>query len=454
MALGKTVYVVFVVAILVVAAGAAVVVKNNSDDREENELKAYTNAVLKVSGNIDEDRDIDQDDVKIIERLIDEKASAVEYPLADANRDGKIDQKDVDIVNKIINGESTEIWHVSYHDVNGDGVMDEELVKTKFPVKSAIMTGSTNSFLLMTMCGIVEEIKGASYSSADKVLFGNTFLDTNKVTKLTGSSATEMDYEAGASGASQLVAEKNVTALITDWNQTYIPNYKDFEDAGVDVVRVAAASTDKKVCDHSILLLGLLFQKVDRTKQLAALYDTVFDEIALKASAKPIKAIASSMNGYVSSESSDYFQVLKAAGASFGLDGYDFKGKTSVKVVDNIGIFDKDSYNFDYIIHIRTGVSYANYDAAKIWKSYTDAFALWNDTEHQYIISGTVPVPVRIALAASIINDDISEDWANEIHQKFLDSFLQKYNYETHTFESYGFDLSKMSFLVHQPETS
>ena len=454
MALGKTVYVVFVVAILVVAAGAAVVVKNNSDDGHVNTPESLDNAVLKVYGNIDGDEDIDQDDVKTIEKLIHDKATAADYPMADANRDGTIDQKDVDIVKKIIDGESTEIWHVNYYDVDGNGTMDEELVKTKFPIKSAVMTGSTNSFLLMTMCGIVEEIKGASYSSADKALFGDTFLDTSKVTKLTGSSSTEMDYEAGASGASQLVVEKNVTALITDWNKTYISNYKDFEDAGVDVVRVAAASTDKKVCDHSILLLGLLFQKVERTKQLVALYDTVFDEIASKTSAKPVKAIASSMTNYVSSESSDYFQVLKAAGASFGLDGYNFNGKNSIKASENKGIFDKDTYNFDYIIHIRTGVSYADYDAAKIWKSYTDAFALWNDTEHQYIISGTVPVPVRIALAASIINEDISEDWANEIHQKFLDSFLQKYNYETHSFESYGFDLSKMSFLVHQPETS
>ena len=104
MALGKTVYVVFVVAILVVAAGAAVVVKNNSDDGHINAPESLDNAVLKVYGNIDGDEDIDQDDVKTIEKLIHDKATAADYPMADADRNGTIDQKDVDIVKKIING--------------------------------------------------------------------------------------------------------------------------------------------------------------------------------------------------------------------------------------------------------------------------------------------------------------------------------------------------------------
>lgn len=448
MALGKTVYVVFVVAILVVAAGAAVVVKNNSDDGHVNTPESLNNAVLKVYGNIDGDEDIDQDDVKTIEKLIHDKATAADYPMADANRDGTIDQKDVDVVKKIIDGESTEIWHISYHDVDGDSVMDEELVKTKFPIKSTIMTGSTNSFILMTMCGIVDEVKGASYSSTvDKALFGETFLNTDKVAKL-GTSSTKIEFEAGASASSNLIQEKNVTALISDWNRTYIINESDFEKAGVDVVRVAASSVDLNVNAHSILLLGLLFQKQDRTKALYELYDSVYSELSSKKPSNTIRAVASSTDGGVSSGNSDYTKVLTYAGAIFGLEGFDFGTSTYAKVDSNKDIY---TYDFDYLIHLRTSVSYGEYDATAIWNNYTSKFPDLNPDVKQYVVSGTVPVPVRIALVASIFNDSVDIDWANNIHQKFLDTFLQKYNYETGTFESYGFDLSQKSFIISGP---
>lgn len=450
MALGKTVYVVLVVAILAVAAGAVVVVKNNNDDGHVATPESLDNAVLKVFGNIDGDEDFDNDDVKTIEKLIHDNAAAADYPMADANMDGNIDQADVEIVKKIINGDSTTIYHVNYHGNPTTGVMEKEIVSTKFPIKSAIMTGSTNSFLLMTMCGIVEEVKGASYSSADKALFGETFLNTEKVTKL-GTSSTTISFEAGKSGAaSELIASKGVTAVITDWNKSYITNESAFEQANVDVVRVAAASIDLNTSAHSILLLGLLFQKEDRAEALYDLYKSVYSEIESKATGLNVKAISSSTTGSVSSGDSDYTKVLTTAGASFGLEGYDFGGKASIKVADNLGIFDTSKYNYDYIIHIRTGISYSEYDAEKILKDYTESFKLWENDGNQYIISGSVPVPVRIALAASIMNDALDESWANEIHQKFLDSFLQKYNYETGTFESYGFDLSSMKFILSQ----
>ena len=449
MAAGKAVYVVLVVAMLAVAAGAVVVVKNNNDNGHIATPESLDNAVLKVFGNIDGDEDFDNDDVKTIEKLIRDNASAADYPMADANRDGKIDQADVDLVKKIINGESATIYHVNYHGNATTGVMEKEIVSTKFPIKSAIMTGSTNSFLLMTMCGIVEEVKGASYSSADKALFGGTFLNTDKVTKL-GTSSTTIAFEAGSGAASEVIAKHNVTAVITDWNKSYITNEKVFEEANVDVVRVAAASIDLNTSAHSILLLGLLFQKQDRAEALYDLYKSVYSEIESKTTGLNVKAIASSTTGSVSSGDSDYTKVLTTAGASFGLEGYDFGGKASIKVAENLGIFDDTKYNYDYIIHIRTSVSYSDYDAEKILKEYTEPFSKWNNDGNQYIISGSVPVPVRIALAASIMNDALDESWANGIHQKFLDSFLQKYNYETGAFESYGFDLSSMKFILSQ----
>ncbi|MGN0137836.1 MAG: dockerin type I repeat-containing protein [Candidatus Methanomethylophilaceae archaeon] len=355
----KMIGAVAVVVILVVAAVAVYLVAFNGEDN--GTPSALDDAELKVYGNINGDRYIDDKDVNLIKQLIDDGKTAKDYPLADANQDGKIDSKDIDVVKNIIAGKSTTVWHINYHDTNGDGVMDEEIVSTKFPVTAAIMTGSTNSFLITYMLGIVDEIKGATYgSSVDAALFSNTYMNTDKVVKL-GTSSTSITFEDGKAGSSDVIKTKNVTAVISDWNRTYLTNEDAFETANVDVIRVAAASLDPEVLTHSALLLGLLFQKVNRSVDYVELCGTVMDYVQDAISGvPPVSAVASSMNGYISSEGSDYTQTVLLAGADFGASKLDFGGSTSAKIVDHPEFY---TYDCQYVIHLRAAISYGQTDA-------------------------------------------------------------------------------------------
>ena len=262
----KVIYAIAVVAILVVASVGVYFVMSK-DRGADDSPSSLDGAELKVFGNINGDRYLDADDADMIRDLIAQGATAEEYPLADANRDGVIDSKDVDVVTAVAEGRDTTIWHINYHDVDGDSVMEEEIVSSHFPVRSVIISASANISMHLFSIGIIDEVKGAAYTDGtlDDVLYGSNYLDTSKVTKI-GESVTDISLEDGQMGASDVIAQHDVTALITDWNQNYITNENDFENAGVDVIRVSCNSVDPVDMTHTMMLLGLLFQKVDRAE--------------------------------------------------------------------------------------------------------------------------------------------------------------------------------------------
>ena len=432
----KAIYVVAIVAVLVAASVGVYAVVGNKDDVDSP--ASMEGAELKVLGNANGDRVIDSKDIDVIEKAIDDGVALKDAPLADANNDGVIDAKDIEVVKKIINKESVTVWHINYHDVDGDSTMDMERVSTQYPVSAAIMTVSSISFIMCYMIGIIDEIKGASYgSSNDSTLFGSTYLNTSKTVKL-GTSSTSITFEDGKAGSSNVIAEKGVTCVLSDWNRTYLTNESAFETAGVDVVRVAAASVDKEVYTHSILLLGFLFQKESRASDLVDLYDstmkTIKDAVSTLPEDKKVKAVASSMNGYISSGNSDYQAVLDVAGAEFGLADYSgFGSTTSIKVVDHGSVFNTSLYDWDYIVHIRTALGYGTSAASAktYWDTYTSAFNAWShygEEGSQIMISGAAPVPVRVAYAAyamyGSVLGELSESWADGVHQTFITDFF------------------------------
>ncbi len=429
----KTMMIIAVVAVVVIAAAAIIIVMNNNKDEVVNQY-SYDEAELKVLGNVNGDRTIDETDYKQLEKLVKDEATVEDFPLADVNNDKKIDNDDLEKLRLIIDKEPTTVWHINYYDQDGNGTMDLVLVDTKWPVSSMIVTGSSNTFMLLYLLDIIDEVKGASYGSTnDKLLFGSNYLDTSKVAKL-GTSSTTITFEDGKAGSSNVIAEKNVTCLLSDWNRTYITNEKDFEGGNVDVVRVAAASFDKPVYTHSILLLGFLFQKEERANELVDLYDEAKDvisgEVGKLSDDQIVKAVATSMQGMISSGDSDYTAVAIDAGAKYGLEGYDFGGTTSLNVADNLGVYDTTKYRWDYIVHIRTSLSYEQ-DAAKInseWITYTSSFAKWENAEDgQIFISGVMPIPARVAYTAYAMYGDkvdvFTKEWADNIHQQFIALF-------------------------------
>lgn len=436
----KGMYAVFVVAIILIAAVAAIVVLNNGS-KDNGEPKALDEADLKVFGNINGDRFLNDKDADMIEDLINDGKTVSEYPLADANQDGVLDSKDVDLVRAVAKGESARVYHINYHDVDGDGVMDEEVVSTAFPITSAIMTGSANSFILTYSLGIIDEIKGATYgSSNDKALFGGCYLDTTKTEKL-GTSSSSIALEDGKVGSSNIIAEKHVTAVLSDWNRTYITNEADFRLANVDVVRVAAASIDSEVMTHSVMLLGLLFQKVDVADKLVdynlKIYGMVDEAVSKVGDADKVKYLSSSMTGYVSSDSSDYGVLCIRAGGNSMVKDVDFGGSTATKIADHPEIYRNP---IDVIVHLRTAVTYEqNQDALKSeWNKYIAGFSDAPNTTSQVMVSGVIPVSLRCAyVCAAFYPDLLSVEDVDALHQGYVETFYEK-----------SFDMDSLKFLI------
>ncbi|MBE6520955.1 MAG: hypothetical protein E7Z68_07615 [Thermoplasmata archaeon] len=416
-----------------------------------DEVVTIDKAILKVYGNANGDKVIDNSDVTLIQSLIDLGATVTsENKMADANNDGYINSADVDVVKKIIARESTPIWHINYFDQDSNGTMDDVLVQTQFPIKSLIMTGSSNSFMLLWMLGVKEEVKGACYSSSVDTYFKNYYLDTDKVQKI-GTSSTTLPFENGKVGTSNIIAEENVTAVLTDWNRTYITNWQDYENFGVDVVRVSAAAVDMDVFSHGALLLGLLLDKVDRSVELIDFYNDVYAQVESKVTnlseSEIPRFIASSMTGYISVGGSDYNKVGTMAGGKYALENLDTGTTTSIKIADYPEVYNNKLYNFDYILHLRTGNFYADaVDADNLWDTYTSAFGDWEKgTDGQYIICGGMPVPMRVAYALSVMHPDLaSTDWANDLHQQLVDKF----------FNGDKLDIASMDFVIHKAYSS
>ena len=392
-------------------------------------------------GNINGDRYLDADDADMIEYLIAQGATAEEYPLADANRDGVIDSKDVDVVTAVAEGRDTTIWHVNYHDVDGDSVMEEEIVSSHFPVRSVIISASANISMHLFSIGIIDEVKGAAYTDGtlDDVLYGSNYLDTSKVTKI-GESVTNISLEDGQMGASDVIAQHDVTALITDWNQNYITNENDFENAGVDVIRVSCNSIDPVDMTHTMMLLGLLFQKVDRAEAYLDLNLEILDyAVDSVAGQERSTFVASTMKGRISSGTSDYSTILELAGGEFGLKNVDFGNANTIKISEHPEVYLED---FDYILHLRTTLGYSQ-DMEQVksdWDNYTSAFSDWEHAETgQYLVSNSIATPLKVAYAASVLHPDcVDLDRVNELHQQLVDQF----------FNGVELDISEMMFVV------
>mgnify|MGYP002626932860 CR=1 FL=1 len=128
---------------------------------------------------------------------------------------------------------------------------------------------------------------------------------------------------------------------------------------------------------NTILTLGFLFQKEETAQALVALYDECFALAEQNASDGSLSGVAASMNGYFSSADSDYTAVLLKAGLSFGLEGFDFGDKTSIKAADNLDVYNTEKYDFDYIVHIRTAADYGGTLSQSTVQGYADSFELW-----------------------------------------------------------------------------
>jgi ABC-type Fe3+-hydroxamate transport system substrate-binding protein len=409
-----------IVAVIVVAVsvvGAVIYLAGSGHDDDNHD----TDAALKVYGNANGDHTIDSSDLDLISGIIAGDASFDEHPLADANYDGGITQADADLVQKIMNKENCTVYHINTCTA-GDYV-----ASTKWPVKSAIATGAANGLLFLTMAGVKDMIHGISYTSTSKP--DPTLFPTFSAMPSLSTSSTEMGIEA----STPIIKQYKVTALITDKTASTVQNEQEFENIGVDVIRIAPAMVDPNESRSQLLMIGFLFGTETQAMQVAEWQTNLQNYIDSKLEGvSKVTAITSNGNhkdngAWISAGTSDYKDVLLAAGAIYGISDDTRPNKFGSGDYFAGGGTWLYNYDFEYLISIRTGGWYSGtVDAAA---KYTESMQFLTHTEayengKAYVVVGDGPIPIRIAYCAAVMYPEIfSMHWANSINQEFFEKY-------------------------------
>ncbi|MCL2317673.1 MAG: dockerin type I repeat-containing protein [Methanomassiliicoccaceae archaeon] len=419
-----------VIAIVVVAGVGVAWIALGGSGKENVTI----NANLEVFGNANNDGKIDQADITLINDIIAGKASFGDYPLADANNDGKVDAEDVELVTRILNANSdnkVRIKIINHYD-GRDVVVD-----VLYPITSAVSTGAANSLLIYKYLGICNEIKGLSWSTApDSVLFSE-FMPISTEAKRLETSATRMNVDK----VSNLVDTQGITAAITADNRTYLQAEEPLlKGAGIDVVRVQPAAVDAKSYMSTVLMIAFLFDTdgkgyMSKCSDLIDWYETFLTDLndKLKGIQKKAKAIAASSTDGVSTDTSDYTDVLRAAGAEFPITGINFGGSTS-KTYNGTSDTWLNVFEIDYVMCIRTSTTaFSWYGGSALTtgtatlKTYMNNWRTLECYENNnvYVICGDMPVMLRIAYAAQTMYSDIfGSDYAYNLNVGFVKKFF------------------------------
>jgi ABC-type Fe3+-hydroxamate transport system substrate-binding protein len=255
-----------------------------------------------------------------------------------------------------------------------------------------------------------------------------------------------MDFEK----VSNLVDTQGVTAIITADNRTYVTNESTFEAAGVDVIRIMPSAVDTTDYMQTVLMIAFLFDAgqgyMQKCTELIQWYEDFFTDLNNKLShvKDKVSAVTASSNNAISSNTSDYTNVLLAAGATYPLDGIDWGGSASKTYDVNNGDTWLNSYDIDYIIPIRTSV-----DVTGVSASAPSAFSWYGGTaltdgkatlslymsyfrttqsyhnDDVYIVCGDMPVVLRIAYVAEVLYPDaVGENFAYNYNLEFVEKFF------------------------------
>lgn len=140
-----------VAVIAVVAIGAAFIIGSNNDGGDDVKVVTGQETRLTVLGNADLDDDIDNDDVKAIEKIIELEGKVSDYPYADANHDGVIDSKDVEFVKKMISKEKMRIYYYN---------VDDEIASVSYPMTGTIVATYNKTLEACRTLGLSNKVIG------------------------------------------------------------------------------------------------------------------------------------------------------------------------------------------------------------------------------------------------------------------------------------------------------
>ena len=396
--------VVAIIAVVIIVAGGAVAALMLMNGGEYRSTDA--SGRLAILGNANNDDYLDDDDLKVVDDIISGKKQSKDYPLADANNDGKVNSTDRSLIERMIKREAMTIMYL-------DGNKDVKSVD--YPIKRAVVVG-TNAAMTMQAIGAVTSGKIVG-TTGEKAKDTFLFSDLNKLPKVS-TSVLAADFD-------KVQEIGNVDAIITMASASYIKNEATFTGAGIDVVRIS--SSDGLEAVSVALTMGYLFQEEDRANKYAKLCDEVLKYVTEKA--KTIKEtdkvtiLSFTMTNYVSGTSSDYYSLTTMVGGKNLADW----SETTKRFNPGDEWLLNDKYYADIMLHYHQYTYDPSVDQKDMYVEYRGYFA---DTQavkdgHYRLMNSNMPAIVRLAYTASLLYPEIyGEDYGDEIHQKYVDGFL------------------------------
>ncbi len=442
-----------VVLVLIVAGIAAFMILNNGSGS-----KTDINAALEVYGNADNNYKIDDADKTVINNIIEGKEGYTldKYPLADANFDGKVTQADLDQVNAILKGNKTTVYHLNHSTDTSKYPDGTYVVGTKWPVTKTVANGAANALIMYGITGIEDNIVGINYSASsppDKIIWP----EFAKMESL----GTSTNYITEDLLVTCLENNPGTTCVLTADNKNYLNGKEGLseqqleEKYQLDVVRLQHAAVNPDEYCAALLLIGFLFQKESDAREVAEWTTKVFKEITEKTDKvkEKTRVACSSYYYYMSAKNSDYSDNAAQAG---GIVTTWEQSSSSIYFEPTHKNYDARIYEpehqGDVIIVYRTGSGFLGaswYDDPSTWNveqmqdhlSHFFRFKAYEDKQVWHT-SGDMPIVARVMYSAAIMYPELfSMEYADKIHQEFVDKFLDG-----------KYDVSKLKFVLSQTE--
>lgn len=402
-----------VVAILIVAAVAGGFILMGDDDGEETIKKGR----LTIFGNANNDDYIDSDDVKFIEKILDDISNGgswdkEEYPYADANYDDKITQSDVDTCKNMVQKKHDHVYYLN---------SCFEIERADYPVKTLAGTGTYVLNGIVTL-GLEDITYGISDSKKwfDDVFWGK-IKDTYKISTGMGSAQTEKVFEL----MDNMRAEGKVLDCIITTDNT-MSNANDFINAGVDVLRLPFGD-DNEV--NAYLILGYMTQREERSHQVASFYDEIMDykdKLSEKNNGKDITALTIYSKKYLYGTNTLHGLITNSLGISNIYTPESSGTSQYITLSGNDEWLSNPEWNADHIIGQEKMLYKNDTDIVSLWKDvYAASFSVLDAMpKNCVIINDSLLEPLKVAyLLEYLYPDDVEKGYGDKMHQKFVDKF-------------------------------
>ncbi len=401
-----------VVVVVILAAIVAVVATTNDSGNNDTPPASASVASGALFGNVNGDSHIDETDVSIIEGIINGEYIFDDYPLADANGDGAVDESDLDVVRAVINGEDTTLRVVN---VDGDAI------SVQYPATDYAFTSGTNMKSVIAALGLTKSMKGIAIDS-DTV---SPVLDQELYNGLNdGSIELLVDSQSLTVESLSTLANLGVTLVVGE--DSGMSSGSDIVTAmnGMGITYLQLNVKDMDLQINALNTLGILMGCEEEAEAYTAwvegISDTIIENVGdLYGTATVLSVV---MTNSVSGTSSDYYAMTEAAG---GKNIADWSGSTQKFNEGDTWLLDS-KYNADFIFHFRT-VTYPDGLTESQIANYAGYFD--NTYTYQnggyYLINGSLPLPVRLAvMAETMYSDCFDEGWAESVFQEYVTDFL------------------------------